>query len=154
MRGEASLILPIVGALLLLGAAVQTIGRPVRYLLFGEATTGIVVDVVWGRRSGAPIVEYATRTGEVRRYASNAGDSSPYEIGTRVAIRYFEADAKAAIISSSFLDMWFGTTAMTVPGLIFIGIAVAQRQAAALRPPEAPRQTTAKRRKARKGRRL
>jgi hypothetical protein len=147
MRRKASIIMLTVGALLLLGAATLIVARPARYLMFGEKASGIVVDVEWRRSTGAPIVEYATRDGEIRRYVSSASDDSPYEIGTRVTVRYFEPDTKAAIISSSFLDMWFGPIALTLPGLILIGIAVAQRRAAARRPKEAPRRASAKRRR-------
>jgi hypothetical protein len=158
MRRKANIIMLTVGALLLLGAAMLTISRPARYLMLGEKANGIVVDVDWRRGTGAPIVEYATRNGEVRRYVSSASDDSPYEIGTRVAVRYFEQDAKAAIISSSFLDMWFGPTMLTAPGLILVGIAVAQRgkpddagPAQSRKPAGASR---AQHRKAARGRRL
>jgi hypothetical protein len=147
MRRKASIVMLTVGALLLLGAAMLVVARPARYLMFGEKTSGIVADVEWRRGTGAPVVEYATRNGEIRRYVSSASDDSPYEIGTRVTIRYFEPDAKAAIISSSFLDMWFGPIALTLPGLILVGIAVAQRRAAAQRPTAAPRRAAAKRRR-------
>lgn len=113
-RRISNLIL--LAALLPLLLAVFHASKTAWYFSFGQKAIGIVVDV---QHSGSfhPVVEYRTESGDVRRHRGNAVADGDYVGGEQVSIRYFEGDAKAAIISSGFSDTWLVAFVWTVIGL-------------------------------------
>jgi hypothetical protein len=122
--------------LLLLWAAVLAAAN-LRYLVFGQETTGTVVDIEH-RGTFHAVVEYTTAGGEARRHATNASSDGSYRIGQRVTIHYFEGSPTAGVITSSFGDMFLIPTVIAAPGA-FLALMVWAMRATATATEERPK---------------
>ena len=64
---------------------------------------------------------------EARRHRGNAVADGDYLGGEQVSIRYFEGDAKAAMICSGFADTWLVPVIWTTIGLVIGIVALVMR---------------------------
>jgi len=117
-----------VAALLFAFALWLGIAFGARYMLFGEKAVGTVVELIDDGSTIGPVVEFATRNGEIRRYHGLGSSESDYYLGERVAIRYFDDDPAAARISSSFHELWLPALAVGIFAAIFAAVAALVRR--------------------------
>jgi hypothetical protein len=110
------------GVLVLLLAGMMAGVTGGRFMISGEKARGIVVALEDDGASFYPIVEFATQAGELRRHKGLGAGEPEYRVGQYVAIRYIADDPNAAVISSSFQEMWLGATVVGVFGAILAGV--------------------------------